>query len=128
RGEHVSPAVTGRSPELWLLHVNGSAARPLAGTGGGRYQVNQPQWSAGGQWILFSRTTVLPHPGPQTCSWRGSLLPPAAASGSPVPARGTSRCSAGTGPEPPGTAAGAPGLAGTWRPLSSRHSERHKRP
>lgn len=57
----IAPA---RPSELWLLRLNGSAAHPLAGTGGGRYQMNQPRWSVGGRWILFSRTTVVPSRGP----------------------------------------------------------------
>jgi tricorn protease-like protein len=50
--------------ELWVLRADGSSAHALAGTGAGRYQVNQPQWSADGQWILFSRTMVVPSRGP----------------------------------------------------------------
>jgi hypothetical protein len=52
-----------RPSGLWALRADGSAAHLLAGTGGGRYQMNQPQWSADGQWVLFSRTTVVPRPG-----------------------------------------------------------------
>jgi hypothetical protein len=44
--------------ELWVLRADGSSARVLEGTGGGRYQMNQPQWSADGRWVLFSRTPV----------------------------------------------------------------------
>ncbi len=52
-----------RPSGLWLLRGDGSSAHVLVGTGGGRYQMNQPQWSADGRWVLFSRTTLLPRPG-----------------------------------------------------------------
>jgi Tol biopolymer transport system component len=49
---------------LWVMRPDGSAAHEVAGTGGGRYQVNivvdQLQWSADGRWILFTRERVTP--------------------------------------------------------------------
>jgi Tol biopolymer transport system component len=52
-----------RPSELWVLRADGSSAHALVGTGGGRYQMNQPRWSADGRWVLFSRTTVVPRRG-----------------------------------------------------------------